>query len=144
MDMPTLLMTLKKSSLESVLSQAKAYTDGKSLEEEMNIGIAYPLLLKAFREHIEECGGNGLVCEEGMKALSNSLVYPFNNSKASIALLKEQADIKYAVIADVASANGNAGEVIISDKQTNGFKAEYTGSAQNATVHYIVIGGLDL
>lgn len=144
MDMPTLLLALKKSSGASVLSQAKAYTDAQINAEEIDNDIAYNLLLEALRTHIWDSEENGLKCEEGTKVLSNSLAYPFNNSKASVALSKTQNDTSYVVITDVASANGSAGEIIASEKQTNGFKLEYTGSASSVTVHYIVIGGLDV
>lgn len=144
MDMPTLLLALKKSSGASVLSQAKAYTDAQISAEEIDNDIAYNLLLEALRTHIWDIEENGLKCEEGTKVLSNSLAYPFNNSKASVALSKTQNDTSYVVITDVTSANGSAGEIIASEKQTNGFKLEYTGSASSVTVHYIVIGGLDV
>ena len=144
MDMPTLLLALNKASAASVLAQAKAYTDEQISAEEIDNGIAYNLLLEALRTHIWDSEENGLKCEEGTKALSNSLAYPFNNSKASVALSKTQNDTSYVVITDVASANGSAGEIIASEKQTNGFKLEYTGSASSVTVHYIVIGGLDV
>lgn len=144
MDLPTLFLAWKKSSAEGVLQQAKAYTDAQMSAEEIDVGIAYNLLLDALRAHISECGDNGLTCEEGTKALTNSQAYPFNNSKTSVALSKTQDDTSYVVVADAASANGNAGEIIASDKQTNGFKLEYTGSAASVTVHYIVIGGLNV
>lgn len=144
MDMPTFFLALKKSSGGSVLSQAKAYTDAQISAEEIDNDIAYNLLLEALRTHIWDSEENGLKCEEGTKVLSNSLTYPFNNSKASVALSKTQNDTSYVVITDVASANGSAGEIIASEKQTNGFKLEYTGSASSVTVHYIVIGGLDV
>lgn len=82
------------------------------------------------------------VCEEGSVTLTNSEKFPFNTSQQSVALVTEQEDTSYAVIADIVSAVGNAGEVIVSGKQTNGFKLEYTGSATSAVVHYFVIGGI--
>ena len=81
-------------------------------------------------------------CEEGSVTLTNSLEFPFNNSQTSVALAANQADINYVVIASVDSADGNAGEVVVSDKQINGFKLAYTGSAKTAVVKYIVIGGI--
>ena len=55
---------------------------------------------------------------------------------------REQKNVKYAIVADIKSANGNPGEVVASDKQVNGFKLAFTGSAKSAVVEYIVIGGI--
>ena len=82
------------------------------------------------------------VCEEGTVTLSNTEVYPFNNSLQSVALVTEQEDTSYAVIPDVVSSVGDAGELVVSDKQVNGFKLGYTGGATSAVVHYFVIGGI--
>lgn len=38
-------------------------------------------------------------------------------------------------------ANGNVGEIVVTDKLTNGFKLAFTGSASSVTVKYTVIGG---
>lgn len=81
-------------------------------------------------------------CETGSATLTNTMEFPFNNSKVTVALATSQADTNYAVIASIESAVGNAGEVVVSEKQTNGFKLAYTGSAKSAVVNYIVIGGI--
>ena len=39
------------------------------------------------------------------------------------------------------SGYGNIGEVQVSDRQVNGFKLSYTGSAPSAEITYMVIGG---
>ena len=81
-------------------------------------------------------------CEEGDVTLTNTLAFPFNNSQVSVALEKEQEDLSYTVVAEIVSAVGNPGEVVASDKQVNGFKLAYTGSASSVVVHYFVIGGI--
>ena len=37
---------------------------------------------------------------------------------------------------------GAVGEIVITDKQLNGFKIEHTGSAAKVSVKYIVEGGM--
>lgn len=75
--------------------------------------------------------------------LTNSQQFPFNNSAQSVALDTERDNIYYIVqIIDV-SSSGNVGEVEVTDRQVNGFKLGYTGSAPSATITYIVIGGFD-
>ena len=81
------------------------------------------------------------VVETGTKVLTNSAEYPFNNSKATVALVTSQANGDYIVDVEVASADGNPGEIIVSDRMTNGFALEFTGSATSVTVNYFVIGG---
>ena len=115
MDLLTLAMAKKAASGDAaaVLAEAKQYTDD-----------SMP------------------VCEEGTVTLTNSEKYPFNDSLQSVALVTEQADTSYAVVAEVISSTGDAGEVNVSDKQVNGFKLSYTGGATSAVVHYFVIGGI--
>lgn len=73
--------------------------------------------------------------------LTNTSKYPFNNSKITIPLLYACDNTNYNVHAEVVSCVGNVGEVVISEKLENGFKAEYTGSAAKATIKFIVTGG---
>ncbi|WP_206458927.1 hypothetical protein [Anaerovorax sp. IOR16] len=80
--------------------------------------------------------------EIGSVTLSNSQAYPFNNSKITIALKKPRNSLDYEISTELVSSNGEAGDVIVSDKQTNGFKLEFTGSATAATVKYFVKGGI--
>ena len=82
------------------------------------------------------------VCEEGQTTLTNTQKYPFNNSVKSVALVKEQVNTKYTVTPEIVSAVGNPGEIVVSEKQVNGFKLAFTGSASSVVVKYIVIGGI--
>ena len=75
-------------------------------------------------------------CEEGTVILTNNQKFP------SVPLKSEQKDIGYTVLPEIVSAEGNPGEISVSDKQVNGFKLGYTGSASSVVVKYIVMGGL--
>ena len=82
--------------------------------------------------------------ERGSVTLTNTDKAPFNNSKQSIALVTAKESTDYLVMCAVASYEakaGSVGEVVISDKLTNGFKMEFTGSTSSVTVNYVVIGG---
>ena len=82
------------------------------------------------------------VQETGEVTLTNSLQYPFNNSKASVALVNSRDNLNYVVeIVKVEETGGLAGEVIVSERLVNGFKIEFTGSASSVKVTYAVIGG---
>lgn len=80
--------------------------------------------------------------EIGQVVLTNSEVFPFNNSIKTIALLKSRDTLDYRVTTEVISADGNVGEIKITDKQLNGFKISFTGSAKNVTIKYYVQGGM--
>lgn len=81
------------------------------------------------------------VVETGTVTLTNSQEYPFNDSKRTVALEVAQANAYYLVDTEIVSATGNPGEIIVSDRMTNGFAMGFTGSASSVTVKYIVIGG---
>ena len=138
------LLTLKK---------AMKYADEKSGESSEQVeadlalvsldkDTAVELLINALRQHIWQNEEDALICEEGTVTLTNTGAYPFNNSQQTVALVKNQKNTKYAVIVQIRSANGNPGEAVVSEKQVNGFKLAYTGSASSAVVEYIVIGGI--
>jgi len=126
MDMLTLAMAKKAAGGDAAaaLEEAKQYSDGNLATAKQYTDDAIP------------------VCEEGTVTLTNTEVYPFNNSMQSVALVTEQADTSYAVVADVVSSTGDAGEIVVSDKQVNGFKLGYTGGATTAVVHYFIMGGI--
>ncbi|MEW8997895.1 MAG: hypothetical protein AB2462_08835 [Thermoanaerobacter sp.] len=80
--------------------------------------------------------------EVGQVTLTNTQAYPFNNSKITVALVKPRDTLNYTVQTEIISAAGIPGDIKISDKQLNGFKIEFTGSATSVTVKYIVRGGM--
>ena len=102
---------------------------------------ASQLIINRLRQHIWQNEEEAPVCEEGSVTLTNTGTFPFNNSQQTVALVKPQKNTKYAVIAED-PVKGDVGDIVISGKQTNGFKIEFTGSAKTATVKYIVIGGI--
>jgi hypothetical protein len=81
------------------------------------------------------------VIERGEVELVNTKRYPFNDSKATVALRSGRADRDYLVFTEVISADGEAGDVVVSDKAVNGFSIEYTGSAARAVVTYLITVG---
>ena len=85
---------------------------------------------------------NSWEVEIGTVDLTNTQTYPFNNSKKSVALTKVKENGNYVVLTDIVSYTGSVGEIVVSDKLTNGFKVAFTGSASSAKVQYIVIGGI--
>lgn len=85
---------------------------------------------------------NSWVVERGQVDLTNTGIYPINNSAKTVALATVQDVTDYIVVAEAVTAVGNVGEIVATDKLANGFKLGYTGSAKTATIRYTVIGGL--
>lgn len=102
--------------------------------------LASTLILNRLRQHIWQNEDDALICETGTVTLTNTQTFPFNNSQKSVALANTQKNTKYVVIPEDVT-EGNIGEIVITDKQVNGFKIAFTGSAASATVKYTVIGG---
>ena len=106
----------------------------------MEVGIsdanaALGLLLNFARQ-------NAWVVERGQVDLTNTGIYPINNSAKTVALATVQDVTDYIVVAEKVTAAGNVGEIVATDKLANGFKLGYTGSAPSATIKYTVIGGM--
>lgn len=79
----------------------------------------------------------------GTATLTNSLDFPFNNSKKSVALSHSLDNANYeVVILSATAATGNIGDIEITERLVNGFKMAHTGSAASVTVTYAVIGGV--
>ena len=79
--------------------------------------------------------------EKGHIVLTNTKIYPFNDSVKTIPLQIECTDNNYFVTTEIQKADGEVGDIEISGKALNGFKIAFTGSAKNVEIGYIVIGG---
>ena len=74
--------------------------------------------------------------------LTNSLKFPFNNSVYTVSLATPRKTLNYDVTWEVISTNGNVGDISVSDKQLNGFKISYDGSATSVTLKIRIKGGM--
>ena len=86
---------------------------------------------------------NRVVGESGLVNLINNQQYPFNNSQKTVSLQAERKNINYEVFLEVTSSVGAVKHVYVTDKQVNGFKIQYTGSATETSIRYLVRGGMD-
>lgn len=96
-------------------------------------------------EDIEEINANllaELTPEEKTVTLTNGAAYPFNSSAKSVSLSTNRKTKNYTVEAEASDTDGNAGEVVISNKALNGFTLAFTGSAKNVTVKLKIRGGI--
>lgn len=74
--------------------------------------------------------------------LTNSKDFYFNNSAKTVALSKMRDSLDYRVFTEIQDKTVNVGDVVVYDKQLNGFKIAYTGSAESVTVKCYVQGGV--
>ena len=82
--------------------------------------------------------------ETGTVTLTNSLAFPFNNSIVTVPLTVTRENLNYVVeVIKVEPTGGPSGEVEVSERQVNGFKMAFTGSASSVKVTYAVIGGFN-
>lgn len=65
----------------------------------------------------------------------------FNNSAKTLALSVNRDTLDYTVTAEVQTPVDNVGDIIVYDKQVNGFKVRYTGSAASVSLKLYVKGG---
>lgn len=85
----------------------------------------------------------GLVGEKITVTLTNTQVYPHNNSKKTVQLPVSRNNMDYTVECEVVSVTGGSvGDFEFSDKLLNGFKIAFTGSAKSVTVNCYVRGGI--
>lgn len=111
------------------------------LEERVLAGgeVAGIALLKAKMAESRIKGLQGEIVEAD---LTNTKEYPFNNSKKTLALATPRGNLDYTVTVEAtATGAGGIGEIKITDKQLNGFKIEYTGTATDVSVKCTVQGG---
>lgn len=85
----------------------------------------------------------GIVGEVIEATLTNSQVYPHNNSTKTLQIVTPRNTKDYTITVEVVSVTGGAvGDFEISDKLLNGFKIKYTGSASRVAVRCYVRGGI--
>lgn len=81
--------------------------------------------------------------ETGTITLTNTKAYPFNNSKVTVAITNTRQNLFYDVETEVTAYSGGLpGDIIVSDKQLNGFKLEFDGSAKSVTIAYKIKEGM--
>lgn len=80
--------------------------------------------------------------EKGSVTITNNQAYPFNVGTATVALATPRKNLDYITNVEIAAAVGNVQAIEVYDKQLNGFKIRYDGSATSVTIKYYVTGGM--
>jgi hypothetical protein len=74
--------------------------------------------------------------------LTNTKKFPFNDSAQTVNLATARKTLNYDISWEITSANGNVGDITISDKLLNGFKIAFDGSATSVTLKIRIKGGM--
>lgn len=79
----------------------------------------------------------------GNVTLTNTQSYPFNNSTLTVPISAVRSTLDYKIEIETTEVTGGFVESFsVFDKQINGFKINFTGSAKTVKVRYKVVGGM--
>lgn len=73
--------------------------------------------------------------------LTNTKGFYDNNSVRTVSLSPMRDSLDYVVDAEIQGDTTNVGDIVVFDKQLNGFKVKFTGSASEVTLKLLVHGG---
>lgn len=73
--------------------------------------------------------------------LTNTQDFYVNNSVKTIVLSTKRDTLDYIVDAEIEGDSLNAGDIVVYDKQVNGFKVKFTGSSKTVNLKLYVHGG---
>ena len=129
--------------VEGTPQSAANFNNIEDAIEDAHIAAAQMLIYQRQSEWRIKDLEKATVQETGTVTLTNTMAFPFNDSKKTVSLANARDNLNYVVVvvSKTANDNGNIGDIEISERQVNGFKIEHTGSAKSVTVVYAVIGG---
>ncbi len=110
----------------------------------MECGINSANLLGEFLAEVVKKQGDAIGNVDGeviSVTLTNTQGAFFNNSTKTIILPVKRDTLDYTVDFEVQGDVHNVGDVVVFDKQVNGFKVKYTGSAATVSLKLYVHGG---
>lgn len=79
--------------------------------------------------------------EYGTVSIVNTNKYPFDSPSKTVSITEKCSNLQYNVEVEVVESDGNVERIMIFDKQLNGFKIAFKGSAKNVKFAYKIIGG---
>ncbi len=79
--------------------------------------------------------------EFGVITVTNANRYPFASAAVTVPIKEKRSNLDYVVEVEIVSSNGNVEQIEVFDKQLNGFKIRFTGSAKSAEFKYKLTGG---
>lgn len=142
-------MSIKTGELpraSSVTANSSMLVNTDNGTKQLDFGKASQFFEEALRPTIQSEAAEQVQKSDGFEAgsvkITNGQAYPFNSGTATIVLNTPRQNMNYVVNVEVTAATGNVQTVEVYDKQLNGFKLRYDGSATSATIKYYVTGGM--
>ena len=116
---------------------AKNYNNMESgiLANQIHILVLQQEMLQQQRASKENRG------EFGDVEITNTNKYPFSSPAVTIPIKEKRSNFDYTVQVEVMETDGNIEVVEVFDKQLNGFKIAFKGSAKKVKLKYKVTGG---
>ncbi|MDD3175793.1 MAG: hypothetical protein PHU51_04930 [Candidatus Nanoarchaeia archaeon] len=132
---------------EGTLQSAANFNTGEHGTEDAQ--VAFAIFLQAFLQidRLNKANDANYAAEflnevKNVTLNNTSPIKVFNNSQITVALTAARKTLNYDVSWEVVSSTGNVGDVVVSDKQLNGFKIAYDGSASSVTLKLRIKGGM--
>lgn len=131
---------------EGTLQSAANFSVGEHGTEDAQ--VAFAIFLQAFLQidRLNKANDANYAAEflNEVKSvtLTNSQRFPFNNSQITVPLTAARKTLNYDVSWEITSASGSVGDIAVSDKQLNGFKIAFDGSASSVTLKLRIKGGM--
>lgn len=131
---------------EGTLQSASNFNTGEHGTEDVN--AAFAIFLQYYMQYEREARAKNVnyeaefLNEVQTVTFTNTLRFPFNNSVKTVSLVAARKTLNYDVSWEVTAATGNVGDIVVSDKQLNGFKIAYDGSASSVTLKIRIKGGM--
>ncbi len=131
---------------EGTLQSASNFNTGEHGTEDAH--AAFAIFLQYYLQYEREARAKNVNYEAEFLnevktiTLTNSLKFPRNNSVQTISMTTARKTLNYDVSWEITAATGNVGDIVVSDKQLNGFKIAYDGSASSVTLKIRVKGGM--
>lgn len=132
---------------EGTLQSAANFNTGEHGTEDAQ--VAFAIFLQAFLQidRLTKANDANYAAEflnevKNVTLNNTSPIKVFNNSQITVALTATRKTLNYDVSWEVVSSTGNVGDVVVSDKQLNGFKIAYDGSASSVTLKLRIKGGM--
>lgn len=120
---------------------ARSATNYNNLETSVRAANLFCLWMETILRH-HQAKLEDMTGEYGEATLNNSKKYPFSNASVTVPLEIKRSHTDYTVAVEVLSMEGGLVEKTeVYDKQLNGFKIKYYGTAKKAKIRYCVTGG---
>lgn len=138
-----LLVVQDESGVQSLRRMSEAVYEWSGIPHDLRTAVVQ--ILERIRQHGWDLDAALAYLKKvnkvysGTVTLTNNQEFPINSSQVTISIGETLDNALYDVDVKVTASTGNIGDLIVSDKLTNGFKLAFDGSGTSATVVWTLI-----